>query len=161
MGVTIRLATPDDAAAAAACHIACWREAYAGIVDPTVLAARSDDLSQRTTRWRQAVTDLGPRWLAVEPAGDVVGFAAAGPARDVDTDGDIELYALYVRAVHYGTGLGDRLLVAAIADSAAYLWVFEANRRARAFYARHGFRLDGARKDELFLGEPEVRMRRA
>lgn len=57
----------------------------------------------------------------------------------------MELYAVYVRASQYGTGLGHRLLEAAIGDAPAYLWVFEANVRARGFYARQGFEPDGAR----------------
>ena len=75
-------------------------------------------------------------------------------------DIDLELYALYVRASQYGAGVGHRLIEAAIGDVPAYLWVFEANDRARGFYARHGFEPDGSRKPEPSFGEPEVRLRR-
>jgi len=156
--ITIRAATLDDAEAAAACHIACWREAYAGVVAPDVLAQRTSDLTERTARWRHIIASFPPRCLAVAEAGDVVGFSAAGPGRDDDVDVELELYALYVRAVHHGTGLADRLLRQAIGDAPAYLWVFEANPRARAFYARHRFDPDGVRKLDPFFEEPDIRM---
>jgi len=154
----IREATLDDAEAAAACHIACWREAYADIVAPDVLAERTSDLKERTERWRHIIATYPPRWLAVADTGHVIGFAAAGPGRDDDIDVDLELYALYIRAAHHGTGLADRLMVRAVGDAPAYLWVFEANPRARAFYRRHGFRPDGSRKHDPFFDRPEIRM---
>ena len=158
MGVVIREATLDDAEAAATCHIACWREAYAGLVAPQVLARRTSDLADRTERWRHIIANFPPRRLAVDETGEVVGFAAAGPGRDDDIDVQLELYALYVRAAHHGTGLADRLLSQAAGEAPAYLWVFEANPRARAFYARHRFSPDGARKLDPFFEEPEIRM---
>lgn len=158
MSITIRAAAVADAEAGAACHIACWREAYAGIVPAAVLAQRTDDLPERTERWRHFIADFGPRWLAVADDGEVVGFSAAGPGRDDDIDVELELYAIYVRAAHYGTGVAHRLLTQAIGDEPAYLWVFEANPRAQGFYRRHGLRADGARKMEPFFGEPEIRM---
>jgi GNAT superfamily N-acetyltransferase len=158
--VTIRPAIADDAAAGAALHIACWREAYAPFTDPDVLARLTDDLEERTARWHSYIADGLPRWLAVADEGELVGFASAGPGRDGDIDLDLELYAIYVRASQYGGGVGPRLLEAAIGDAPAYLWVFEANDRARGFYARHGFEPDGSSKPEPSFQEPEVRLRR-
>ena len=156
--VTIRQAQLADATSAAACHIACWREAYADIVAPDRLSENTGDLQARTERWRDIIANYPPRWLAVADDGEVVGFSAAGPGRDDDIDVQLELYAIYVRAAHHGTGRADRLLAMAIGDAPAYLWLFAANPRAHAFYARHGFNPDGARKDEPFFGEPEIRM---
>jgi GNAT superfamily N-acetyltransferase len=156
--VTIRRGVPSDAAAAAALHIACWREGYAGIVPSEVLAERTNDLAERTERWRGFLTAGPPRWLAVADGGELVGFSAAGPGRDDDIDLDLELYAIYVLASQFGTGLGHRLIEAAIADAPAYLWVFEANPRAQTFYAKHGFEPDGSRKPEPSFREPEIRM---
>jgi len=158
--VTIRPAIADDAAAGAALHIACWREAYAPFTDPDVLARLTDDLEERTARWHSYIADGLPRWLAVADEGELVGFASAGPGRDGDIDLDLELYAIYVRASQYGGGVGPRLLEAAIGDAPAYLWVFEANDRARGFYARQGFEPDGSSKPEPSFQEPEVRLRR-
>jgi len=156
--VTIRKAVPDDAVAGAALHIACWQEGYADVVPADVLAKLTNDLDSRIERWRAFLTDGPPRWLAVDDVGELVGFASAGPGRDDDVDLDLELYAIYVRASQYGAGVGHRLIETAIGDAPAYLWVFEANARARAFYVRHGFEPDGARKPEPSFQEPEIRL---
>lgn len=158
MTVSIRRAEPSDSAAGAACHIACWREAYADIVDPAVLAERTSDLAGRTERWHQMTAAPQPRWLAVTDGDEVVGFSAAGPGRDDDIDIPLELYAIYVRVAHQGTGTADRLIGAAIGSAPACLWVFEANPRAQAFYARHGFVADGFRKIDPYFERPEIRM---
>jgi GNAT superfamily N-acetyltransferase len=160
----IRRATPADAEPAAHCHMACWREAYAGIVEPTLLAELAT-VETSLPRWRDQLAGGAERWIAEHPGGPdvpvadrVAGFAAPGMSRDTDAPTPLELYAIYVRRDWYGTGLGDRLLAAAIGKEPALLWVFEANARARAFYTRHGFRPDGARKDEPTFHQPEIRM---
>ena len=78
--IVIRLAQPEDAEAGAALHLACWREAYAGILDPQRLAAITADLDGTIEHWRTMIR-LSRRWLA-EQDGELVGFAAAGPANN-------------------------------------------------------------------------------
>ena len=160
----IRRAVVADAEAGARCHAACWQEAYEGIVAPDRLAA-AVDVRGRAERWRTALEDGAERWIAIHPGGDeiadaerVVGFAAPGISRDQDVRTALELYAIYVRKGWWGTGLANRLLDVAIGKQPAILWVLEANARARAFYSRHGFVPDGARKEETIFGEPEIRM---
>lgn len=160
----IRRATTDDAEAAAWCHLLCWREAYDGLVDPGVLAERTSDIDRQIERWSQALGEGWIRWVAIDPdpaAGvedRVIGFSAAGPARDDDAPTPLELFAIYARKAWWSTGLGARLLEVAIGKEPATLWVLEGNDRARAFYRRHGFREDGTRVDEPFFGVPEIRM---
>jgi GNAT superfamily N-acetyltransferase len=154
----IRSARVEDAAAAAACHVACWREAYANIVDPAVLAQRTGDLTERARRWRQQLEAGTRRWVAVASDDEVVGFAARRLGRDEDIDLPCELAAIYIRRAYWGSGLAARLLHAAIGDEGAYLWVFEANERARGFYARHGFVPDGTAKHDPFFDRIEIRM---
>ena len=72
----------------------------------------------------------------------------------------LELMSLYVRAQYHGSGVAHRLLEASIGAATASLWVFEANPRARAFYSKHGFRPDGARKLDDDTGIWEVRLLR-
>ncbi|MFZ5868948.1 MAG: GNAT family N-acetyltransferase [Actinomycetota bacterium] len=57
----------------------------------------------------------------------------------------LELHLIYLLAAHHGTGLGQGLLDAAVADAPAFLWIAEDNPRALAFYRRNGFEPDGAR----------------
>jgi GNAT superfamily N-acetyltransferase len=160
----IRRATTADAEAATHCHVTCWQEGYAGIVDPDRLAEVAT-VDRRLPRWQQHLADGAERWIAEHPGGPdqpvvdrVVGFAAPGMSRDVDAPTPLELYALYVRKDWWGTGLGGRLLEVAIGNEPAMLWVFEANARARAFYTKHGFEPDGSRKDDPLFGLPEIRM---
>ncbi|WP_344779768.1 GNAT family N-acetyltransferase [Microbacterium kribbense] len=54
-----------------------------------------------------------------------------------------QLYAIYVFAAHYGTGVGQALFDQTLGGGAAMLWVAKENPRATAFYRRNGFRLDG------------------
>ena len=157
-GVSIRRAAPEDAEALARLHVDVWDDAYTGLVPQTILDERREKVGERAERWREILLGERPTWLAV--AGDrLVGFAGTGPARDNDVELDEELYALYVRAEHYGTGVGYALLEHVLGDRAAYLWVLAGNERAVGFYERQGFRLDGT-EDEHDEGR-HVRMVRA
>ena len=153
--------TSEYTAALASCQIACWREAYRGLVPDHVLDAF--DVGQRTQAYdRILAAGTGHTVIAVD-AGVVVGFASSGPVLADELPGarcDRALYALYVRRSRYGTGLADRLITTALGDAAALLWVFEENPRARAFYTRHGFVADGSRQIEPFCLIPEIRMQR-
>ncbi len=165
MDFDVRRARVADAEAAAHCHASCWREAYEGLVDPDRLAEATRDVDARTERWRVDLEDGAERWVAIHPDRDeaavpdrVAGFAAPGICRDADAPYPLELYAIYVRKAWWRSGLGSRLLDVAIGNQPAVVWLFETNARARDFYARHGFRPDGARKDEPRFGIPEIRM---
>jgi len=158
----VRPAAPRDAITLARCHVACWREAYSGIVPADTLTARTGDLEARILRWDD-ILRTGPRrtWLAA--VGDeALGFACAGEGRDDDLQHLPELYALYVRASAHGSGLADRLVGPAIGFAPAYLWVAAENPRALRYYQKIGFRLDGRSKTDHYLGGiREVRMTRS
>jgi GNAT superfamily N-acetyltransferase len=109
------------------------------------------------------------RTLVAERDGDLVGQTTFGTSRDGDapaTDGEVR--SLFVRPVVWGGGVGSALLVRALEGLAtmgfaeATLWSFATNRRANAFYERHGFSRDGSeRHEEVWAGLLEVRYRRA
>jgi GNAT superfamily N-acetyltransferase len=151
----IRPGTPEDAEAVARVQIETWRAAYAHLIAPEQIDRVS--LDRRAEFWR----DFPP--LVAELEGEVIGFAAVGPADDDDADG--ELYAIYVRPENWGTGTGRALMEAAeerlreLGHRSAVLWVLEDNPRARAFYVDAGWKTDGQRKQYDFLGEtnPVVR----
>jgi GNAT superfamily N-acetyltransferase len=157
-GVRIRRGTPEDAEAMGHLHVEVWEDAYTGLVPPGILDDRRDEVAARIERWRDIFGQDRPTWLA-EDADGLIGFSGAGPARDNDVDLDLELYALYVRAAYYGTGVGYALFAQAVGDRACYLWVLAGNERAIRFYERQGFRLDGT-EDEHDEGL-HVRMVRA
>ena len=153
----------------AECHIACWREAYRGLIPDHVLNAF--DIDHRARQWeRIRAQDPEPVLLALDQE-TVIGFAGAGPSRDDPPVAARELRAMYVRAAWYGTGLADDLMratIPGISRSAKErpgallpthsLWVFEENPRAQAFYRAYGFELDGTRRAERFSPTAEVRM---
>ncbi|MFC9998144.1 GNAT family N-acetyltransferase [Nocardia sp. NPDC127526] len=141
----------------AECHIACWREAYRGLVPDHVLDAFDiDRLAEQTERLRVA----HPRLNTIAVVEDeVIGFAREGAAMDDSVVTPRQLFALYVRAAWYGTGVAHDLMRAVLAEDAdTSLWVFEENPRAQAFYKKYGFELDGERRVEAFTPALEVRM---
>jgi GNAT superfamily N-acetyltransferase len=93
-----------------------------------------------------------PAWVA-EAGNRTVGFVSSGPPRDEDVQlPAAEIYALYVEPSGWRRGTGTALLAAAADHLTAggakslVLWVFEANARARSFYAAMGWHPDGARQ---------------
>jgi ribosomal protein S18 acetylase RimI-like enzyme len=145
--VEVRPAAPDDVPEMAQVHVQSWRETYRGVMPDAVL----DDPglpAMRERFWTTVLTD--PRFaenaVAVgERDGRVVGIAMSGPPRrKADSPWPRHLYVLYVLAAHHGTGLGRALLDAVVpADAVTSLWVAERNPRARRFYEKAGFRLNG------------------
>lgn len=155
-GVAIRQAGVDDAVAVARLHVDVWEDAYAGLMPATVFEHRRATVPERIERWRRALTASPARTIVAEDTGSLVGFASAGPPRADDVDVAEELWALYVRASRWGTGIGHALLTCALADRPAYLWVLRGNERAIAFYRSHGFVEDGVTRSDEF--GTEVRM---
>src|SRR6476469_8460753 len=151
----VRRALPEDAEAFAACHLACWREAYEDLWG----TERFDELDARRMairRRKEIESGIADHYL-VEENGEVVGIALAGPSRDPDAPPGRELYAIYVRQAHQGTGLADDLLQEAIGDEPASLWVYRDNPRASAFYVHHNFIPDGDERADS-MGILEIRM---
>jgi GNAT superfamily N-acetyltransferase len=105
---------------------------------------------------------LSPPIIA-EVDGEIVGFVSVGPA--IDTDGDGELYAIYVLPAHWRTGVGRALIEAGearlreLGHRHAVLWVLEDNPRARHFYEAAGWTLEGTKRPiEIFgVSVPEIR----
>ncbi|CAI9399990.1 GNAT family N-acetyltransferase [Nocardioides sp. T2.26MG-1] len=153
----LRTAVAADAEAGAAMHRECWREAYGPYADPTRLAERLADVRRWSDAWARQLVAGPPRVLA-EADGELVGFAVAGPSRDEEPVTPSELYAIYVRAAWWGTGLAQRLWESVRPDEPCSLWVLEANARAQSFYARQGFVADGTRELYTDLGAWEIRM---
>jgi GNAT superfamily N-acetyltransferase len=82
---------------------------------------------------------------------------------DEDGAGRGELYAIYVDPQRWGDGTGVALEEAARAHlrdehfTEATLWTLSANTRARRFYEKRGWRLDGSTKE--LMGATCVRYR--
>jgi GNAT superfamily N-acetyltransferase len=152
--MTIRTATIDDARALAEVHVASWLAAYRGMVPDEVLDAQSVD--GRAAQWEEWLRTGDTRTLV---AGGVDGFVTFSETTS-------EIGALYVAPDRARRGIGSALIDAAHAAlhaagrDEAYLWVFEANAPARAFYAGHGYVPDGARMVHQPTGAQEIRLYR-
>ncbi len=160
----LRPAVIADAEAIERLRVQTWRTAYRGLIPDAFLDAMLMDAGRRADRLgdrRSGVTDV-----IAESAGEIVGWAVGGPARDDDRDPSRtgELYACYVDPAWWGAGLGSRLLRRVLAGLRAdgrtdvTLWVLKDNERAIRFYARHGFTPDGFRQ-QVDLGGPVTEIR--
>jgi GNAT superfamily N-acetyltransferase len=156
--VVLRPPGSADIEAAAYCHLACWQEAYTGLIDAGRLAEITGDYDWAIRLWSDVLGSQQTVILAVH-SDVIIGFATARPTPEPGLDIALHLNAINVRRAYWGTGVGQRLLDAAIGNRDASLWVFRDNARARAFYVRNGFAPDGAEQAENFFGGlVEIRM---
>lgn len=161
-GFKVRQAAHNDAEAIAALRLASWRHTYSGVVNESVFERHQARLADTAEAIRVDMDHGGYHWLVVDRAGDIVGWAHAGAARDADAPTPLELHAIYLLPAAQGSGIANRLLLTAIGDADCYLWVLEGNQRAHAFYRREGFAADGARRSlpESWGDLGEIRMLR-
>lgn len=162
----IRLAAAENVEAIASLHVVSWQSAYRGILPDAVLDALTT--AARIRDWTAWLATPGAHTFVASERREIVGFArilpaGAGPEGPSDAG---EISHLYVAPGSQRKGVGGALLTRSLEDvrerglERAVLWVLEKNYRARAFYERKGFRLDGARRtDPELLGSdaPEVR----
>lgn len=137
--VTLHAMSSTDLEAVAALHCASWRSAYRGILTDAYLDG--DLLADRYEMWHPKLammTDQQFGWIAKHD-GEPVGFAFA--SLDDDHTWGTLVSNLHVLPSHHGAGLGRALLaaVAKVAHARAahaglFLWCYEQNVRARAFY---------------------------
>lgn len=146
----------EDALQIADVHVAAWRETYGPLLPAGALD--SLDAGERAQKWAGIIAG-GKEVLVAEDAGGIVAWASGGPGRDDDAPVDRELEGIYSPARVHGSGVGQLLLDAVIADSPAYLWVLDGNARAEAFYRRNGFRRDGAEREHAVAGIPRTTVR--
>jgi ribosomal protein S18 acetylase RimI-like enzyme len=159
--VQVRRARPEDAAAIADVHVRTWQAAYEHVFGAERLG--TIEREQRLGQWERAVVDERVAVWVAEDGGRIVGFVSVGPSR-VGDEG--ELYAIYVLPEAWGSGAGPALMgeaAAVLRDryQTSILWVLDDNPRARRFYEREGWALDGGTQTEEFLGieVTEVRYR--
>lgn len=110
---------------------------------------------------RLEVDEPGSRVAAaLDGAGTIIGLATAGITRDDDLATPWELYSINVTAPEQGSGVADDLIraVAGAGDGDAAVWVLAKNTRARRFYRRHGFTVEGASAVDEFTGARRIRM---
>ena len=160
--MNVRPARPDDARRVAEIHVETWRATYPGVIPQDVLDGLNVD--DRELNWQEWIPNPETSSFVVERDGEIVGFVNVGPCW---TDRAIgELYSIYVLPAGQGRGAGLALMDAGVEALArrwdeAILWVATENPRARRFYERYGWEVDGERVDDSLPGVslPETRYR--
>ncbi len=104
--------------------------------------------------WEQfCATHLaGHRFVAVDPDGTVLGWAACSPVSGRRAYAGVVEHSVYVHPAHRGRGIGRRLLDALVASTeAAGVWtvqsgIFPENEASLALHRAAGFRVVGTRR---------------
>lgn len=139
-----------------------WRQAYSAHRDESFFAFHQEQLDGQIAWWERGLASGAEFVIAETAQGKIIGIAGGTPtiAEDADAGVEIELGMLYVLEDYYGSGLGKHLLDTVLGSRDALLWVLEGNKRAIAFYAKHGFVPDGTGEDLIgsWAGLREVRM---
>jgi len=157
---SVRLARVSDAPAVGMVQAAVWREAYAGLLPPEVLAEFEPPAFARGWRTSLGAPPTRAHRLLVACAGEqVVGFAAVGPSPDPDAgEHDAELLAFGVHPDARRAGHGSRLLNAAVdtvrggGHTSLAVWLLAAAEATRAFLVASGLNPDGAFRDRVLDG---------
>ena len=145
--MTIRNACPEDGEGIARVQITSWQSAYTHIFPPDKLANLDADLDALAERWRSSI--LAPDrmvafFVAVEPAGKVIGFAAADKQLNQNYSFETELQVIYLLPQYQRQGIGRALMreVAQALIQAGFtsmmLWVLKENWDSRVFYQNLG-----------------------
>jgi GNAT superfamily N-acetyltransferase len=145
LSVTIREATPADAAGIARVHVESWRTTYPGIMPQEHLDALS--IAEHEQLWRERLWEDASSqthtFVAADDDGAITGFVRGGRLHLDAPEYTAEIYTLYLLQSQQGQGLGRRLL-SAIAGrlrqdghTNLFLWTHVRN-PARAFYEKLG-----------------------
>jgi RimJ/RimL family protein N-acetyltransferase len=149
----LRLAQQADSYALAAVH----HDSLKGTFDELVPAyANSRCLDDFEHLWSGRFDDPLCVTSALVRGEQIVGLVSASAPRDDDSDGTFgEVGRIYLHPSVWQKGHGAALLAWCEEELArkgyvmSKLWVFEVNERARRFYEKSGYRLDGKTKEEF------------
>ncbi len=142
--IRIREATPADFADVARMHYPVWRQSWSGILADHLLDILGSPRRWATETYPQDLSRPGwSMWIA-EADGKTIGVTIFGP--DEANPEDLQIDALYTAEESQRLGIGGRLLDTAIRANRSgdvILWCAEKNCKAREFYEKRNFRLDG------------------
>ena len=167
----IRPMQPSDIPRVAEIHTFGWRSAYRGIVSDEHLfnvMSVAKRIEKFHAMLENAQHESHEFWgeTYVYDDGIVKGFLTIGQCRDDDKPGAFELGGLYVDPCLQGQGVGAALtahcemLAAQRGHKEIFLWTFEKNAHARAFYEKQGYAPDGATQIVEPYGAVGVRYRK-
>jgi len=153
MSITISKVRLEDAYEYTACGIACWQSAYKGIVPDSYLKNMQKEIEQRAERIKKNLIEMTDgTYYCAKFENKIIGQISLGKCCDDDKSEAGEVFGIYLLADFWDKGYGRQMMVYAINTlknmdyQEIVVWVFEENHRARRFYERHGFLVDGANK---------------
>lgn len=145
----IRRMTAADIPRVAEIHVMGWRSAYRGIVSDDYLFNELL-VSKRIVKLEEYFKQ-DPEFYVYDD-GIIKAFLTAAVGSDDDMPDTLVLEALYVDTFMQKCGIGSELVLLFEKIAAernykrVYLWTFEGNANARAFYEKRGYTHDGTRK---------------
>jgi GNAT superfamily N-acetyltransferase len=139
----IRPGTGDDLFMIAGVLVDTWRSTFRGLLADDFLDGMSRE--EQAVRHARRMGAPGVCYLvAIESStGETIGFANFGPGRGTVPNDIHEIYALYVRAEHQGSGIGTALVRSSAGHcveqgaKSLFAWVLSGNPN-RKFYERLG-----------------------
>ncbi|WP_246136382.1 GNAT family N-acetyltransferase [Leekyejoonella antrihumi] len=150
---SVRTARTADVAAVGEVQAAVWREAYADVLAPEIIAAFEPHAF--AAAWEQSLRTPPSSWhrlMVATEVNQVVGFAAFAPT---DESGVAEILAMGVHPEHQRLGHGSRLLNATVDTlrvgdfTQVELWLLVSDELSRAFLEKAGLHPDGAWRDRV------------
>ncbi len=150
--INVRPALLADIEGMARVHVDGWKNTYRGMVPDELLdhLTVKRDIASGFGSWLKKRRPGAEQFVALAPAGEIIGYARACPYREPDANFTGELEAIYVMKSHQGQGVGTAL----VREVARYLtkmgklsmivWVLPQN-PYRRFYERLGGTLVGRR----------------
>lgn len=156
-------ADAGDAETLGKIHALSWKVAYEGIIGEEILAGITP--VKREAYFRKALTEGWEEDALIHKDGKPAGLISIGKSRDEDCKANFgEIRGIYLHPDFWDKGLGRELMEWGLLElkkrgyAGVSLWVLEENQRARSFYEKMGFRLDGTKK-EIIIGKPLLEIR--
>jgi ribosomal protein S18 acetylase RimI-like enzyme len=160
MRITIRKILQGEERAFVELGNKCWKTAYRGIISEEYIAYRAEEqFEQRVEKFKEILKNPHYEMFFAEYNGEIIGCLFYGKSTDTEKPEAGEIAAIYLIEEFWDRGFGREMLDFALGElkrmsfEEVIIWVLEENRRARRFYERNGFALDGGKK-EIEYGKP-------
>ena len=156
---SIRRVKQGDEQALAYIQTESWKAAFRDILAEDILQ-KSTDIGRAREMYRKLLTENKGNGYILEIEGKAHCIAYWDKARDGDIADAAEIICIHSLPDNWRKGYGSRMMnrllndIAAVGYSKVVLWVFEENRRARAFYEAKGFAVTD--KIKPALGATEI-----
>ena len=143
----------------ASVQVTSWRSAFRGIASDDYLD-RQASAENQAEDWKGILADDTQIVFVVETDQGIIGYAWAQREKDPDIAWDAELVSMHLLPDFKRQGIGRKLFSTVATElqrqgfTSVYLWVFEDNRPARAFYESLGGKLAG--KQQINLGGKDL-----